>query len=60
MREDTTMRTRSDGLGIDIVTHHDDAREPAPSMDRLHWWLIIVVMLFAIFLIGVGVTGGIR
>jgi hypothetical protein len=45
---------------MDIVVHHDDAREPAPSMYRPHWWLIILVMLCAIFLIGVGVTGGIR
>ncbi len=44
----------------DIVVHHDDAREPAPSMYRRHWWLIIVVILSALFLIGLGVIGDIR
>jgi hypothetical protein len=28
-------------------------------MHRQHWWLILLLALLAVFLIGVGVTGGI-
>lgn len=60
VREDTIMGTRSYDVDMDIMIHHDEAHEPVSLMYRPHWWLIIVLVLSAIFLIGVGVTGGIR
>jgi hypothetical protein len=54
------MRTRPYELDLNILIHHDEAREPASLMYRPHWWLIIALVMAAVFLIGVGVTGGIR
>lgn len=54
------MRTRPYHLDLDIMVHTEDAPEALSSMHRQHWWLIIVLVLLAVFLIGVGVTGGIR
>jgi hypothetical protein len=42
------------------MAHADDTHGTASSMHRPPWWLIIVLVLSGIFLIGVGVTGGIR
>jgi hypothetical protein len=49
VREDTIMRTRSYRLDLDIIVHHGDAHEPASSMYRPRSWLIIVLVLSAIF-----------
>ena len=54
------MRTRPYDLNVSVVVHTDDAHEIASSMHRPPWWLITVLVLLAVFLIGVGVTGGIR
>jgi hypothetical protein len=45
---------------MNSVVYHDDAPESEASMYRPHWGLVIVLVLAAIFLVGVGVTGGIR
>lgn len=54
------MRIRPYELNFSFLIHHDDAREPVSSMYRPQWRLIIAVLMAAIFLIGVGVTDGIR
>ena len=54
------MSTRPFDWHVGIGSHTDEAHETVPWKHRPHWWLILVLVLSAIFLIGVGVTGGIR
>ena len=51
------MRARPYDLDVSTVIPDEDAET---AMRRHHWWLIIALVLLAVFLIGVGVTGGIR
>jgi hypothetical protein len=51
------MRARPYDLDVNIVIHGEDAET---AMRRHHWWLIIALVLLAVFMIGVGVTDGIR
>lgn len=53
------MRTPPYRMHLTLALHTDDAPETLSSMRRQHWWLILLLTLLAMFLIGVGVTGGI-
>lgn len=54
------MRDRPHYLELPLPTHVDDPALASLRPPRRRWWLILSLVLLAVFLIGVGVTGGIR
>ncbi|MBI4401550.1 MAG: hypothetical protein HY581_07955 [Nitrospirae bacterium] len=54
------MKHRPQYLELPLPTHLDDSDAGSSQPSRGLWWMIVGLVLLALFLIGVGVTGGIR